>query len=195
MKKILLSCFALITLQTATAQDVHWGLKGGFNAAMLRNSDGAETELKPGFHAGGIAHIHLFDNLALQPELFYSAQGGKSISSNNEINTNLHYLNLPVLVQLMFNNGFRIQAGPQVGFLLKARNEVNDNTEANVIQNYRTTDFSFPIGVSYVSNSGLGIDLRWAFGISNINDVGNRKPEVQNSVGQIGLFYLLNNRH
>ncbi|PIQ21059.1 MAG: hypothetical protein COW65_11365 [Cytophagales bacterium CG18_big_fil_WC_8_21_14_2_50_42_9] len=195
MKKLILSCLAFLSLGAATAQDVHWGIKGGFNAAMLRNSAGNETELKPGFHAGGLAHIHLIDNFALQPELFYSAQGGKTISNNNETNTNLHYLNLPVLAQYMFNNGFRIQAGPQIGLLLKARQEVNDNNESNVIQYYRTTDFSLPVGVSYVGRSGLGIDVRWAFGISNINDVGNRKPEVQNSVGQIGLFYLLHQGH
>jgi len=195
MKKIFLSCFAFLSLQAATAQDVHWGLKAGFNASMLRYSDGGESELKPGFHAGGLAHIHLLDNLALQPELTYSAQGGKTVGNNLEINTNLHYLNVPVLVQYMFNNGFRIQAGPQVGFLLKAQNEVNDEAETNIIQNYRTTDFSLPVGVSYVSDSGFGIDARWAFGISNINDVNNRKPEIQNSVGQIGLFYLLHNNH
>jgi len=195
MKKLFLSCFALLLLQVATAQDVHVGLKAGLNAAMLRHDDNFETELKPGFHAGWLAHIHLLKDLALQPELFYSAQGGKTISNNLEINTNLHYLNLPVLVQYMFNNGFRIQAGPQVGFLLKAQQEVNDDTESNIIQNYRTTDFSLPVGISYVSDSGFGIDLRWAFGLSNINDIGNRKPEVQNSVGQIGLFYLLNDNH
>ena len=195
MKKLFLSCFALLSLQVATAQDIHLSLKAGFNAAMLRSSDNSETELKPGFHVGGLAHIHLLDNLALQPELFYSAQGGKTIGNNLEVNTNLHYLNLPVLAQYMFNNGFRIQAGPQVGFLLKARNEVNDEDESNIIQYYRTTDFSLPVGISYVSNSGFGIDLRWAFGLSNINDVGNRKPEVHNSVGQIGLFYILNDNH
>lgn len=195
MKKLLLGCFALFTWQKAAAQDVHWGVKGGLNVAILQNSAGGETEFKPGFHAGGLAHIHLVQNFALQPELFYSGQGGKTITGNNEINTNLHYLNLPVLVQYMFNNGFRVQAGPQIGFLMKARNKDQNNNEVNVIQNYRTTDFSIPVGVSYLSDSGLGIDLRWAFGLSNINDVNDRKPEVNNSVGQVGLFFLFHQGH
>ena len=96
-EEIILSCFAVLTWQAATAQDVHWGLKAGFNAAMLRNSNNSETELKPGFHAGGLAHIHLLNNLTLQPELFYSAHGGRTIGNNTEVNTNLHYLNLHYL--------------------------------------------------------------------------------------------------
>jgi hypothetical protein len=145
-------------------------------------------------HAGGLAHLHVLRKIALQPELFYSGQGGKQIRSGLEYKTQLHYLNLPVLIQYMFNNGFRLQAGPQVGFMLKAQREVNKN-EANVIQNYKALDVSLPVGVSYVSGSGLGVDLRWAFGLNNINDTNNGLPEIRNQVGQIGLFYLLHYGH
>lgn len=177
------------------AQGVHFGVKAGLNAALLTVKDQKATEIKPGFHAGGLAHIHLLDQLAVQPELFYSGQGGKRIISNVEYKTNLHYLNLPVLLQYMFQNGFRLQAGPQVGFMLGANQKANNNSEANVIQNYRSIDVSLPVGISYVSHSGLGADLRWAFGLNNINDVGNRLPAVRNQVGQVGLFYLINYSH
>jgi Outer membrane protein beta-barrel domain len=194
MKRLLFCAIALFSLHTVQAQGVHFGLKAGLNAAMLTIKNQGETEFKPGLHAGGLAHVHVLDQLALQPELMYSGQGGKQIINNTEYKNNLHYLNLPVLLQYMFNNGFRLQAGPQLGFLLKAQQEANNN-EANVIQRYRNIDVSLPVGLSYVSNSGLGLDLRWAFGLNNINDVGNRQPVIRNQVGQVGLFYLLNYHH
>ncbi|MGV3640811.1 MAG: porin family protein [Adhaeribacter sp.] len=194
MKRLFSFCIALLAFYTASAQEVHFGLKAGLNAAMLTVKNQGETEFKPGLHAGGLAHIHLTRKFALQPELLYSGQGGKQVISNTEFKTNLHYLNLPVLVQYMFDNGFRLQAGPQVGFLLKAQREWN-STEANVIGEYKAIDVSLPVGVSYVSHSGLGVDLRWAFGLNNINDVGNDLPVIRNQVGQVGLFYLINYSH
>jgi hypothetical protein len=193
--KRLIFCFiaALFTCHAGMTQDIHFGIKAGLNAAMLTVKNQGETEIRPGLHAGGLAHIHLLRKWALQPELFYSGQGGKQIINSTEYKTNLHYLNLPVLLQYMFQNGFRLQAGPQVGFLLKAQREVNDN-EGNIIQNYKEIDVSLPVGVSYLSASGLGVDLRWAFGLNNVNDTGNRLPVIRNQVGQVGLFYLLN-RH
>ena len=194
MKRVIF-CFiaALFTCQAGMAQDIHWGVKAGLNAAMLTLKNRGETEIRPGLHAGALAHIHASRKLALQPELFYSGQGGKQIISGTEYKTNLHYLNLPVLLQYMFHNGFRLQAGPQVGFLLKARQHVNNN-EANVIQRYKAIDVSLPVGISYLSASGLGVDLRWAFGLNNVNDAGNRLPVIRNQVGQVGLFYLLHYR-
>ncbi|MGV3504944.1 MAG: porin family protein [Adhaeribacter sp.] len=194
MKRVFTFCIALFIFSAASAQEVHFGLKAGLNAAMLTIKDQKETEFKPGLHAGGLAHLHLTRQFALQPELLYSGQGGKQIVANTEYKTNLHYLNLPVLLQYMFDNGFRLQAGPQVGFLLKAQREWNSN-EANVIGSYKAIDVSLPVGVSYVSHSGLGVDLRWSFGLTNINDEGNKLPEIRNQVGQVGLFYLLNYSH
>ncbi|WP_026464961.1 porin family protein [Adhaeribacter aquaticus] len=191
MKKILFIFSLFICVQAAKAQDVHFGLKAGVNAANLIYKNQGEAEFKPGVHGGLLAHIHLFDHFALQPEIIYSAQGAKHVSHNAENKTNLNYLNVPVLVQYMFNNGFRLQAGPQVGFLLSANHEVND-IKANRIQNFKSTDFSIPVGVSYLHSSGLGVDARWTFGITNINSVGNRLPDTRNSVGQFGLFYMLN---
>jgi hypothetical protein len=195
MKRVIFSFIAaLFSCQAGMAQDIHFGVKAGLNAALLTLKDRGETEIRPGLHAGGLAHIHVLPKLALQPELFYSGQGGKQIMSGTEYKTNLHYLNLPVLLQYMFRNGFRLQAGPQVGFLLKARQKVNNN-EVNIIQRYKAIDVSLPVGVSYLSASGLGVDLRWAFGLNNVNDAGNRLPVIHNQVGQVGLFYLLHNSH
>jgi hypothetical protein len=194
MKRLLFCGIAFFTLNLGMAQNVHFGVKAGLNAAMLTVKGQKATEFKPGLHAGAQAHIHILDQLALQPELFYSGQGGKRIINNVDYKTNLHYLNLPVLLQYMFNNGFRLQAGPQIGFLLSAQQKANES-KSNIIGQYKAIDVSLPVGVSYLSDSGLGVDLRWAFGLTNLNDDDDNLPVVRNQVGQIGLFYLLHYDH
>ena len=124
-----------------------------------------------GYNLGLMGHIHINSQWAIQPELVYSAQGAKDY--------NLGYINIPVLVQYMFDNGFRIQAGPQVGFLVSSDNE-ND---------YNATDFAISAGVSYVvPATGFGIDLRYNHGLSDINNSNDVKST--NRGIQLGLFYI-----
>lgn len=80
----------------------------------------------------------------------------------------------------MFDNGFRLQAGPQLGFLVSSDN--NDH--------WNPIDFALSVGASYVvPTTGFGIDLRYNHGISDINKSSDVKST--NRGIQIGLFYLL----
>lgn len=137
-----------------------------------------------GFHAGGLAHIHLNRHFALQPELVYSSQGAEYGSSSK---TKLNYINVPVLGQYMFGNGLRLQTGPQVGFLTTAKSK--DASEETSIQNsLKDADFSWSFGAGYLSKQGLGIDVRYNLGIT---DISKNTVDMKNRVWQVGLFYQL----
>lgn len=177
---------ACCTAIAANAQHPHWGIKGGLNLANLDIKPGGEMDYKVGMHIGGLAHIHLSDHFALQPELMYSNQGGKSEAGNVEYKSKLHYINVPVLLQFMTGSGFRLQTGPQVGLLVSAKSKVNE-TETEVDDNYNTPDFSWSFGASYVTMKGFGIDARYNHGISNISDIPGSK--YRNRVFQVGVFY------
>src|SRR5450759_4227685 len=117
MKKTAIFVASLFLLFTAKAQDVHFGVKGGLNISQLHFSDNTSTNSKAGLHLGVLAHIHLTKTWAIQPEFFYSMEGAKNVG-NSGVTYNLNYLNVPVLLQYMFENGFRLEGGPQIGFLL-----------------------------------------------------------------------------
>lgn len=171
------------------ASHASFGVKGGLNVYNIHNDNNVEYDTKLGFHLGMLAHLHLSKQFALQPELLYSTQGAKYSVSNNEAKVNLGYINVPVMLQYMFNNGFRLQAGPQVGFLTRARLEMN-NTKTDVKDNYQTVDFAVGFGAGYVSpKSGLGIDARYNLGVSDINE--NSTVKSTNRGFQVGLFYLM----
>ena len=88
----------------------------------------------------------------------------------------------------MFDNGFRLEGGPQIGFLLNAKRKAGYVTVDD--DGFKTTAFSIPLGVGYLTSSGVGLDARYVFGLSNINDSENG-PIIQSNVFQLGLFYQL----
>jgi len=188
MKKIFVIALGFIVMKTTSAQvgTTHFGIKAGVNITDIKvqNTDNGDSRI--GFHVGGLAHIHLSRQFALQPELVFSTQGREESVGGVEYKTNLSYINVPVLGQYMFGNGFRLQTGPQVGFLLDAENSVNGN-EQDAGNAYKSIDFSWAFGASYLTSLGLGIDARYNLGLSNINDLSN--TEYKNRVWQIGLFY------
>ena len=183
----------LLLTVNAGAQPVNVGIKGGLNLYNIKNDNGAKYETKAGFNAGLIGHIHLAKQLALQPELVYSGQGAKYTTAGVETKLNLGYINIPVLLQYMFDNGFRIQAGPQVGFLINAKSETGD-VKTDVKDNLKAIDFGLGMGISYVNPStGFGIDGRYNLGLSNINE--NSSVKSTNRGFQLGVFYLFKHRN
>jgi len=152
----------------------------------LHFSDNTTTDSKVGLHLGVLAHIHASKIWAIQPELLYSLEGAQKVG-NPGVTYNLNYLNVPVLLQYMFNNGFRLEGGPQIGFLLNAKIKAGNVTVD--YNGFKSTAFSIPLGLGYLTSSGVGLDARYVFGISNINDLKN--PAIHSNVFQLGLFYQL----
>jgi Outer membrane protein beta-barrel domain len=183
-------CLALAAT-AVNAQRIHPGIKAGLNVYTLHNDNGPSYDARAGFHAGFLAHIHVDRQFAIQPEIVYSSQGARYTVANTEFRLNLDYINVPVLFQYMFNNGFRIEAGPQVGFLINAKSETG-NIKTDVNNSFKAVDFSLAAGVSYVNTrTGLGADLRYNFGFGNINETSSIKSV--NRGLQAGLFFIPGN--
>jgi len=187
MKKTIIFVATLFFMLNAKSQSAHFGIKGGMNASSLNYEGNSDMQTKIGFNAGVLAHIHTGNEFwAFQPEAYYSSEGAKS-KSNSNVKTDLGYLNVPVLVQYMFNNGFRLEAGPQVGFLMSAKSKVNDNS-TDIKNSMQSAVFSIPAGIGYLTSTGLGFDARYNFGISNINKSTGR-AKTRSNVFQFDIFY------
>ena len=183
MKFLIGMIAAVLITSAASAQHssspkgkVNLGIKGGINMYRINSDDNVVYDQITGFHVGLLGHIHLDKQWAVQPELVYSTQGAKIAG----VEQKLDYINIPVLLQFMFDNGFRLQAGPQLGLLVGADNK-ND---------FNTTDLGIGLGISYVvPSTGFGIDVRYNHGLSNIN-----KSDAVKSFNrgfQLGVFYIL----
>jgi hypothetical protein len=194
MKLNLIALLGLLMIAgTAIAQHNNFGIKGGLNYYTINSESNNSFDPKVGFHLGIISHIHLANQFAFQPELVFSTQGTSYSNDGSNAKYNLNYINLPLLFQYMFDNGFRFQAGPQIGLLVSAKDEKN-NSSVDVKDSFKGADLGFVFGASYVHPpSGFGVDARYNFGLSNINDASS--DEYYNSGFQVGVFYLFGHKN
>lgn len=178
MKKAKLILYALLCSAGVTAQSEKTvlGVKAGINSSRL-SAAGSElsTAGKTGFTAGIMAEIPLLNNFSVQPELLYSQQGAKFSYSDPEVQNSqyqstmkLNYLALPLMVKYYPLKGLSLQAGPQIGFLLKAANEYRDNflgyqNQENMdMKGYcNGMDASVNLGAGYQIANQYYIDIRY----------------------------------
>ena len=190
MKKTMILAATVLFAFGANAQmKPHLGVKAGMNASELHVKDAAiKADTKIGFHAGAFAHIHSDGSqFAFQPEVMYSLEGAKYNVAGVKTSTDLHFINVPLLAQYMFDNGFRIEAGPQFGFLMAAKNKTGSTT-VDVKKDFKTTAISLPVGVSYLTTSGLGFDARYSFGLTDLRDTNTGNKMTGNNF-QFGIFW------
>lgn len=200
MKFLVTLLTALMITGVAVAQHgdspaghVSLGIKGGLNYYNINNNNDFKYDNKLGYHLGLLGHIHLNQSFALQPEIVYSTQGAKYKLNNETTNFNLSYINVPVLFQYMFDNGLRLQAGPQLGVLVAAKSKTGSVTVDNK-ENMKPIDLALSLGAGYIHPpSGVGIDVRYNLGLNNINDIG--EVESTNRGLQLGLFYIFGHKN
>jgi hypothetical protein len=167
---------------------MNFGIKGGLNVYNINNEDNTGYDSRVGVNLGMLGHVHIDPHFALQPELVYSSEGARYTDDfGDTYYYHLDYVNIPILFQYMFDNGLRLQAGPQLGILVNAKS-VLDNSSVD-LNDTKSIDFSPSIGASYiVPATGFGMDLRYNLGLSNIN--ADNGPASTNRGLQLGVFYI-----
>ena len=195
MKKIFLTAaIAVFGFSNMNAQDIRYGVKGGGNLATIAGDFGendtfhplgtGNARLKVGFHIGGLAEIMLSQGFALQPELLFSSQGYKTDFLDDDVknidnNVTLNYVHMPIMAKLFPIENLAIELGPQVGFLISAKNEGidywndlpdNDQVKQKAKDLYKGVDFGLNFGVSYELYSGLFFSARYNLGLTKVDD-------------------------
>ncbi|WP_291141996.1 porin family protein [Flavobacterium sp. UBA7680] len=165
MKRIILAAIAVMAFSFANAQETRFGVKGGLNLSTL-GGDASGVSSLVGFHVGGFAEIKIIDKLAIQPELLFSTQGAKEKFFGESYNTNLNYINVPVLAKYFITDQFTVEAGPQIGFLVSAKTDGEDVKDL-----YKSIDAGFNIGAGYNFTENLSVNLRYYFGLANVVDI------------------------
>ncbi|WP_394774751.1 porin family protein [Flavobacterium sp.] len=213
MKKYMLIIGALFLGVTVMAQTekIKLGVKAGLNLASLTFD---ERELhssnKAGFTAGIMVEIPIVKNFSLQPEVLYSQQGSKSSFSDNDVTNShykstidLNYLNIPVMLKYYVLKELSVQAGPQIGILLKANNKYQDNflgyenhENFNLKEYSAGIDTSVNFGLGYQFKDKFYTDLRYNISYSNVFKDGDANhfinSDMKNRVFQVTIGYFFN---
>ncbi|GAA0543169.1 porin family protein [Chitinophaga japonensis] len=186
MKKLILTILiAGCATFAAQAQSIHFGVKGGLNIAQLSDFDGSGSRASG--HVGGFVNFR-FRDWAIQPELLFSGQGEKyDVALAGERKVALNYINIPVMFQYYLIPQFYLEAGPQVGFLVSAKDKGGSVT-VDIKDGYNTADLGMGFGLGFKLPMGFGIYGRYNFGLTDLYDGSG---DYKNSVAQVGVSYTI----
>lgn len=182
MKKfLLLAVVTVLGFTNVNAQEIKFGVKGGLNFASVSGDNTEGIDVVTSFNFGVVSEIPLSDKFSFQPELMYSGQG----YDFNDNTIALSYLNVPLMGKYYVTKGLSLEAGPQIGFLLAAKNEKTD-----VKNSFNTVDFGVNFGLGYKLENGLNFGVRYNLGLTDINNVDNSSFKNKNGVFQISVGYF-----
>lgn len=198
MKKITFCVLTLFACATATqAQSFSIGPKVGANFSSLSGVEGGKS--KTGYYFGAFAEIGFSGKFSIQPEVLYTAQGGKysavSIPDGTvEGDVNNSYVSVPIMLKYKLFGGLGIEVGPKFDFLTKSDTKLRD-LKIDSKDSYQSFNFGLGVGLSYKLPLGLNIDARYNFGLSKLNKdasidgIPSSGENMKNDVFQIGVGY------
>ena len=191
MKKLMIFAVMMLSAMTASAQQEvgTWSVtpKVGINLAKVTNAN--DASMKVGLVAGADLNYQIAEKFAVSAGVFYSMQGAKSKDDGIKTTAKLDYINIPILAQFYVVPGLALKAGIQPAFNVKHKYKVESggsSAEADY-PDFKTFDFSIPLGVSY-EFSNFVIDARYNLGLTKLVDNGESS---KNSVIQFTVGYII----
>lgn len=175
--------------ESAKAKDVNVGAKAGTNFATINSDNFDSFDNRTAFHVGLVAEFGISETFSFQPELLYSSQGSDYSDPGFEGTVKLDYLNVPLMTKFYVGEGFSLEVGPQMGFLLSAKDE-GDGYDIDMKDYVKGIDFGINVGVGYKLDAGLNFGARYNLGLTDVNDGYEEGGTYKNGVFQISLGYF-----
>jgi len=200
VNKVLISVGFVLATFTAVNAQMNWGVKFGANASTQSEIGNIcdDNGLKVGLNTGVIAKFEIKDWMAVKSGIEYQGKGKKCDS--NELQTegtdNLHYLVLPLKAEFSagekagFKNGNKLffATGPYFGYLLNAKQTIQDNTTDLTGLNDLDFGWSFELGFEFpvLKSNALQVSLNYDMGISEIVT----ESDMQNKSASLNLGFI-----
>ena len=91
-----------------------------------------------------------------------------------ELYTDYSFLNVPVLAQYHFGEGFALKAGFQPMFLLEAEAHAKNNNTSksatkSIKDDFENVTYAIPVGISYTFETPVTVDLRCNIPVTKMN--------------------------
>ncbi len=202
MKKLFLG-LGLVAGTFAFAQtSPTFGIKAGVNVSSLSDDGFDDTKSKVGFSGGLFMNAPLSEQFSIQPEVLYSQMGakieGKFANTAYSTTRSLDYITVPVMVQFRATPAFYIEAGPEFGFLVSAKDKdtVGNFSTTNQIDtdNFNTFNMGLGLGLGFDITKNVGVNARYVAGFTDINKNGNTSLQNdgnknRNNTLQAGLYF------
>ncbi|OIQ22377.1 porin family protein [Lacinutrix sp. MedPE-SW] len=211
MKKLILSTvvfvsgLAFLNAQSDSKQ-IQLGVKGGVNSSTISGDDFGDPDSRTSFNAGLVAEIPISERLSFQPEVFYSGQGfdvqeidqDNAFDTDDNIEYQLDYIQVPLLLKAYVVKGLSVEAGPQFGFKIHEEFDSQPTSDGGDIEidsddSYvKDFDTSVAVGASYKFDNGFFLSGRYNIGVTDIFDDGTpfEGVDAKNNVWQFGVGFM-----
>jgi len=194
MKKVSAFTLAFLLFAGAIQSQITYGVKLGANLSTIAGEDydHSDKKSKLGLQFGGLVNIPVQEKFSVQPELLFSQEGAMWKDSDYSEKEPHTFLNVPVLAQYNDPSGFFAHTGPQIGFLLAAKEKYKDDEESetrDIKEEFKSTAFSWVVGAGYLHSSNIGVGARYNLGLSNIGD--GWESTAKHRGFNIYVFYIL----
>ena len=181
---------ALMLTGTELSAQARYGLHAGFGMITQAKLGTIwnNTEVSPGYFAGGFVEYPVKGRFSLQAEINYESKGDKTQSTleGSEMTATRHfnYLSVPLVAKGTFGKelglptGWSVTgiAGPYAGFLTSAKSNINfgGNSETSSISSQaEKTDFGLLLGMGIIhelKGSGAIVgEIRYEMGLKAID--------------------------
>ncbi len=189
MKKTFLMLSGMCLCTVAIAQ-TELGLKASIGTSNLAiigepvNNDFVTFDPALAYQLGGYGTVALKDKLLARTEILFNSKGAEE--------QRLHYVSLPLLLQYKLLEYLRLEAGPELSYLLYAKNPAIG---------FKSFDVGMDLGANLAISPKLMLGLRYCIGIIEMLEVDMQIPndqgtpagtiQLQNRALQLSMNYRL----
>jgi hypothetical protein len=166
----------LMTLTKANAQNLELGFKTGLGISTIHitnlpdsrsNSDIFSPALS--YSINGTLNYKSKGLWGFSLEPGFIKKGWISGEGNNKGKVRLQYLQLPILTDLYLSDKLYFSIGPEINYLLNAKNKSNYGTQKITDLN-KKFELSGVIGGAFKILNNLDIGIRYSHGLTQISD-------------------------
>jgi hypothetical protein len=143
-------------------------VKAGANIPFY-SGEIAQWDGKVSYHLGVGLDISLSEKFSIAPELVYYKMEADWDDRLDELN--LSMISIPLLAKYKFTDKFELELGPQLLYISNVERTRNYGI-SNEKPNGKVNDFDFGVtgGLSYFFTNKFGVNARYYFGLTEVDD-------------------------
>ncbi len=165
MKRTIFFAWIILFTIEGFSQRFDGGATGGLSLSQI-DGDWQSGYHNLGLNAGLFVRTDLTNLLAGQLELKYNKKGAAKWGRGSSYIKSLHYIDLPIMVQLSLTEKIVPEIGLSAGYLVGAKFiDEYGISPYNPKNTYSRWDFNFLIGVNYYFKKNFAANARWGYSL------------------------------
>jgi len=175
MKKIVFVLLAFVSIN-AYSQRFNGGILAGVTASQVDGDSYAGFD-KLGLLGGVFVNTTLVNNIGAQIEIKYTGRGARKKTSEEDpdiYKVSLHYIDIPVMLNLTVKEKIVTEAGLVTGYLFAASGEDNGGKlPAESLAEFNKFDIAWLIGFRYKITDNISAGMRYSYSLRSVRDYAN----------------------